>query len=883
MKRTINKEHTPMVKQYLKIKKDYPDTILLYRVGDFYETFFNDAIIASEVLNIALTSRGFDKNGKKIPLAGIPHHALDQYLYKFVQHGLKVAICEQTENPKFADGIVKRDVIRVATPGTFYDEKLVDEKSNINIVSFIKTQDKIYFSYCDLSTGEFHFSEVNNDFQYRKFLSVLTMLSPREIIIAESFYKKEFETDELLRSIKKSFPNTAFNFVNDWKLDIKYARSIIEEHLKVNSLKSSGFEFDDEIITAGGLLDYLMETQKNGLAHIRTITPRRKLDYMFLDLYTQLNLDLVPNGKNNGANLFDIIDNTKTPMGARLLKNRILRPLTNIEHIRERLDFIDELMDSDTLNIEKTLSEIKDIERITSKIALKTVKPPQFLTILYGVSKFSELKNFIEAFSSMIPVELNKKLNIIEKDIVQIKELIENSIAPEPPAVPGEKGIFKNGYNTELDDLRELQKNGKSIIKKYLNNIKNELNIPSIKLGYNKIYGYYFEISRTKLKEITLPEGLIRKQTLVSSERFITEELKKIEDDIINAEEKILSLEKELWEDFLIRFEDYFHAIIEYSSIVAELDFIISLKISAVKYNYMRPFVDNGNRIRIINGRHPIIEVQDLDEPFVPNDTDIDYESQVQIITGPNMSGKSTYLRQIATIVLMAQIGSFVPADEAHIGIIDRIFTRIGASDNLALGQSTFMVEMNEVANILNSCTDNSLILLDEIGRGTSTYDGLAIAWAVVEFLHNKKGQQSKTLFATHYHEMIKITNYLNRVKIFKVDVREYENRIIFLRKVVEGGTDKSYGIYVAELAGIPNEVIKRAKDILMDMQVEGKGKKILPKKNDYIQPALFSLNKSENQLNSLKKIKKIDINNIKPIEALNLLNELKKEMENEE
>ncbi len=885
-KKKKNNRETPMIKQYLDIKNNYKDTVLFYRVGDFYETFFDDAKTTSKVLNIALTSRGIDASGKKVPLAGIPYHAVDSYLYKMVAAGYKVGICEQIEDPKLAKGVVKRDVIRVVTPGTIVDDKAIDEKSNNNILSFFISDSLFYYSFCDVSTGEFHFSEIESGNDFRKFLSELLKISPKEIIVFEEYYRDYLENkNSIIKEIKKFFPNITINYVEKWKTVLSYNENILKDHLNVINLKSYGFEKNEEIITTGILLSYLQETQKSELSHIERITPQRNLDFMFLDLYTQLNLDLLPDSANKNANLFYILDTTNTPMGARLLKNRILQPLTDPEKIGRRLDIIDEFFALATFSIEKILDKIKDIERIISKISIGIIKPGEFNVLKEGLGAIPDISDFASKLKSSYGMDLYRQFMGIKKNVKTVFKKIEEAISENPPFASNEIGIFKDGYNKELDEIRNISKNGKKIIKEHFEKIKEKIGSQNIKLGYNKVFGYYFEITKAKLNEVKLPEEAIRKQTLVNSERFITVELKEIEEKILSVNDRLLAFERQLWNDFLDCFKPFYNSLMVYSRIIAELDYFISMKNNAIRYNYTRPVVNNGDLIRLKGSRHPVIEQQELGEPFIPNDITIDnQESQIQLITGPNMAGKSTFLRQVALIILMAQMGTYVPADEAYIGAVDRIFTRIGASDNLALGQSTFMVEMNEVANILNSATDKSFIILDEVGRGTSTYDGLSIAWAVVEYLHDTEGQRAKTLFATHYHELTKIAEYLKRVDVFKVDVEEYGDKIIFLRKVIKGSADKSYGIYVGELAGLPKEVIKRAEEILVDLEANSSEKIILKKRINYVQPSLFvmdGITKAEKYI--IEEIKALEVNNITPMDSLAILNKFKKSLKKNE
>ncbi|MCK4642011.1 DNA mismatch repair protein MutS [bacterium] len=869
-----------MIRQFLKIKEKYPDTILLYRVGDFYETFFEDARTASRVLNIALTSRGKSSNGESIPLAGIPYHALDSYLYKLVKAGHNAAVCEQVEDPKLAEGVVKRDVVRIVTPGTIIDDKVVDIKSNNNILSIVETDDSAYTAFCDISTGEFHFCTMKKDEFMRGVISHIIKISPSEVIVESSTYGSYLEGGaELLSSVKRLLPELAFNHIDDWKGDSRYCEDQLLSHLGINTLKASGFENEGEIRAAGILLSYLKETQKSNLLHIRRMTPQRELEHMFLDLYTQLNLDILP--ARGGPNLFDILDLNQTPMGSRLLKKRLMRPLLDVEAIQARLDIIEELTNIDTLELEETLKGIKDIERILSKISLGVVKPPELLVLRAGLEVFPQVSSFVGVLDSAQGKAMAADMEVSKSHIEKTSEFLLSAISDSPPVVSNDTGIFREGYDAELDHLRDISKNGKSIIKGILEELKAKLNVPGIKLGYNRIHGYYFELSKLKLNEIELPPEIIRKQTLVNSERFITPELKEREEEILTVDEKIKSRERTLWAEALSFFEPYYDELSKYCSVVGRIDIYTALKNCAQKYYFSRPGINDGDSIKIKGGRHPVIEQQDLGEPFIPNDLEMNNsDSQIHIITGPNMAGKSTFLRQIAVIVLMAQVGMFIPADEAHIGVVDRIFTRIGASDNLALGQSTFMVEMNEVANILSSATDRSLIILDEVGRGTSTYDGLSIAWAVIEFLHRKEGQQAKTLFATHYHEITRIGDYLDRVEIYKVDVKEYGEKIIFLRKLIKGSADKSYGIYVAKLAGIPEDVIERAGQILAQLEEGGSAKSISQAQRRFLQPSLFSTEMpDENETEVLRDLRELDQDAIAPIDALKLLSALKKKL----
>ncbi len=867
---------TPMIRQYLEIKKRYENAILLYRVGDFYETFFDDAKLASKLLNIALTSRGETQSGEKIPLAGVPYHALNYYLYKLVSAGHSVAICEQTENPKYAKGVVKRDVLRVVTPGTLIDERVIDGKSNNNILAYTEDGTFMYYAFCDISTGEFHFSETEKDPFFRKFLSDVIRIAPKEIIVSEDTYREYFEGKKCaLAEIKKILEKTAVNRVDDWKTFLKFNEEVLKGHLGINELRASGFEHSGEIISSGMLLTYLKETQKSDLAHIKRIKPQRHLGYMFLDLYTELNLDLLPDGTNRNANLFDIMDMTSTAMGGRLLKKRIMQPLLDTGEINERLIFVEELINADSFEIERILKDMKDIERIAAKASLNIIKPSELNVLKEALSVSDDFSGFFKDAGSGIGSELKELLQKNMGLLNDFAALVNKAISDEPPALISDTGIFKDAYDAKLDELRNLKKNGKSVIKEHLEEIKNSLGGANIKVGFNKILGYYFEVSRAKMKDMELPPDIVRKQTLVSSERFITEKLKTIEEDLLSVEEKLSERESLLWTEFLEKIKPFFPAVMEYASVIAELDFFISLKNIAKTYRYTKPKVTDSGMIAINGGRHPVIERQSLSEPFIPNDVIIDASRSIQIITGPNMSGKSTFLRQTALIVLMAQMGSFIPAESAEIGVVDRIFTRIGASDNLALGQSTFMVEMNEVANILNSCTDRSLILLDEIGRGTSTYDGLSLAWAVLEYLHDTEGQKAKTLFATHYHEISRITEYLERAEIYKVEVREFGDKIVFLRKVIKGSIDKSYGIYVAELAGIPPAVVERAKEILAELE-EQKGTARISRRIRFVQDKLFAkpqLDLSERK--ALEMMKNVDINAITPMEALKILNEI--------
>jgi DNA mismatch repair protein MutS len=860
------------MKQYQKIKTKHPDSILLFRMGDFFETFEDDAVKAAKVLGITLTKRAHGASAE-VPLAGFPHHALDSYLPKLVRAGYRVAICEQLEDPKFAKGIVKRDVIEVVTPGVAFSEKLLDHKSNNYLAAIYLKDDIAGVSFSDISTGEFYTTEVHE----KQLKETIESIAPSEILLSKrEMSKLEF----LLRQIPFKFTTTK---VDEWVYSYEYCFEILTMHFKTASLK--GFGLDNQsnaIIAAGVVFHYLQETQKSNLNHIRKISLYNSTDYMALDPSTKRNLEIISSisdGSRSGT-LISILDRTKTAMGGRLLKRWVTLPLKKIEPIKNRLEAVEEFFKSGKLRnaLIEELKEIGDLERIISKICTGRANPRDVINLKLSLMKIPLIKDHLKS----VVTSTLQKLRDSFVGLGYIVDKIDSTINEDTPLNIADGGVIKEGANAELDELRTLSTSGKDWIAKLQAQERERTQIPSLKVAYNKVFGYYIEISNTHKNKI--PEDYIRKQTLVNSERYITPGLKTYEEKILNAEEKIYKLESELFNELRLLISEEAEKIQKNAQLIAMIDCFINFAELAIENNYSKPEINNNDIIQIKNGRHPVVEkILPYGEKFTPNDTFIDNaKNQIMIITGPNMSGKSVYLRQVGLIVLLAQIGSFVPAESAMIGLVDKIFTRVGASDNLASGESTFLVEMHEAANIVNNATPQSLILLDEVGRGTSTFDGLSIAWALTEYLHENLNVCAKTLFATHYHELNELSNTYPRIVNYKVDVREVGNKVIFLHKVLAGSADHSYGIQVAEMAGLPTSITKRAKQILKNLESKEltpmEARRIKPAEKsveDETQFALFEVKDDELR----KVIDEIDVEKLTPLEALNKLDELKKKV----
>ena len=859
-----------MMEQYLSIKAKYQDMILLYRMGDFYETFFEDAKLISKTLGIALTKRAHGK-AADVPLAGFPYHALDNYLPKLVQAGHRVAICEQVEDPKLAKTVVKRDVVEVVTPGTALSEKLLDHKHNNFIAAVYLQGQNVGVSYGDFSTGELYISEI----ALENLLNYLQEISPKEILLPAGMYEQ----------LRHSFDNKIAAIttkIDDWIFTYKFAYELLTSHFRTPNLKGFGAEdFQLGIVAAGAILHYSKDNFQNDLQHVRTLSVISANDFMILDSSTRRNLEITSPivGQDTQGTLLSILDHSITPMGGRLMKHIITHPLISKVRIQNRLDRVETFFEDDVLRkqLREYLENISDLERLVGRIATGRASPRDLVTLKKALT-------FIKPIQELLRTQFHKTLQQFCDELESVEgvvRLIEDAIAENPPQNITEGSIIKDGYHAELDELRHISREGKGWIVNLQNHEKEKTGIPSLKIGYNKVFGYYFEV--TKVHQDKVPDYFIRKQTLVNAERYITPELKEFEDKVLGAEEKMAVLEYQLFQQIREEVAGWGKAIQKNARLIAELDFLSAFAHAAKLYGYVKPVIDENDVISIKNGRHPVVEqLLPPDEPFIENDTYSDNsDTQIMVITGPNMSGKSTYLRQVGLIVLLSQIGAFVPAESAQIGIVDRIFTRVGASDNLAFGESTFMVEMLEAANILNNATPRSLILLDEIGRGTSTFDGLSIAWAVTEYLHHSKKVAAKTLFATHYHELTELAMLYPRIKNFRVAVKEYADHVVFLRKIEEGGMDNSYGIYVAQMAGLPEAVIERAREVLQNLE----SNELTPNKTPRLARRRGGMQVDKNQLSLFNfakpsqvevELHKIDINTLTPIDALLKLKSLK-------
>ena len=876
-------EYTPMMQQYLETKKEYPDCILFYRLGDFYEMFFDDALTASKELEITLTGKNCGME-ERAPMCGVPYHAVEGYLNKLVQKGYKVAICEQMEDPKLTKGLVKREVVRIVTPGTNLDTNALDETKNNYIMCIVYTEDKYGISIADVTTGDYYMTEVDSE---RKLLDEISKFMPSEIICNESFYMSSVDLDDL----KNRLGITIYS-LDSWYFGDDTAVSTLLEHFKVASLAGLGLDgYDCGVIAAGALLKYLYETQKTTLEHLTQIQPYSTNRFMVIDSSTRRNLELVETlrEKQKRGSLLWVLDKTKTAMGARMLRSFIEQPLIEKEKIEERLDALEEL-NSHMITREELreyLNPVYDLERLIGKAVYQTANPRDLLAFKTSLKMLPPIKTLLGEFSSRLMKELDEQLDPLE----DLWELIENSIDEEAPISLRDGGMIKAGYDEEIDRLRNAKTEGKNWLAKLEEQEREKTGIKNLRIKYNKVFGYYLEVTNS-YKDL-VPEYYTRKQTLTNAERYITPELKELEDVILGAEDKLTALEYDIFCSVRRQIADEVVRIQHTAKAVATLDVMASLAWVAERNNYCRPKINEKGVIDIKNGRHPVVECMIQNDMFIANDTYLDNKSnRISIITGPNMAGKSTYMRQSALIVLMAQIGSFVPAESANIGIVDRIFTRVGASDDLASGQSTFMVEMTEVANILRNATSSSLLILDEIGRGTSTIDGLSIAWAVVEHISNPKLLGAKTLFATHYHELTELEGKLDNVNNYCIAVKEKGDDIVFLRKIVPGGADKSYGIQVAKLAGVPDIVINRAKEICEQLEQAdlsnitrnleiGNGKKAKKKKPDELDMAQISLFDTVKDDDIIDEIREMNLGNLTPIDALNKLYELQNKIKN--
>ncbi len=877
---------TPMMQQYMETKKQYTDCILFYRLGDFYEMFFEDAITASKELEITLTGKDCGLE-ERAPMCGVPHHAVDTYLNKLVSKGYKVAIGEQVEDPKLAKGIVKREVVRIVTPGTNLNVQALEETKNNYLMCIACFQNKIGLSISDVTTGDFYMTEVEG---LQKLQDEIYKYMPTEIICNDAFMMSGFDVEDLRNRL-----GMAVYSLEPWYFDDDGCKKCLMNHFKVNTLAGLGLEdFPAGMISAGAMMQYLLETQKTSLEHFTHITPYLASRYMLLDSSTRRNLELTETlrEKQKRGSLLWVLDKTKTAMGARQLRNDIEQPLINIEDINDRLDTVEQLCKNSVSRDEmrEYLSPIYDMERLLGKVSYKSANPRDLIAFANSMEMLPHIKTVLKEFDAKLLVEIEEQIDGLE-DLCQ---LIKAAICEEPPITIREGGIIRNGFDADIDMLRNAKTDGKTWLAQLEEEDRERTGIKNLKVKYNKVFGYYFEVTNS-YKDL-VPDDYIRKQTLVNAERYTTPKLKELEDTILNAEDKLNTLEYDLFCKIRDDIAGQLERIQKTAKAVARLDVFASLSTVAEQNHYVRPTLNEKGVIDIKDGRHPVVEKMIDHDMFVSNDTYLNNSNHcIAVITGPNMAGKSTYMRQSALIVLMAQLGSFVPAKSANIGIVDRIFTRVGASDDLASGQSTFMVEMNEVANILRNATSKSLLVLDEIGRGTSTFDGLSIAWAVIEHISNKRILGAKTLFATHYHELTELEGKMNNVNNYCIAVKEKGDDIVFLRKIVKGGADRSYGIQVAKLAGVPDMVIDRAKEIaeqlsdnditqkVQSIAVDNKGgerKKSRQPLDDITmgQMSLFDTVKDEDILQELKEI---DISNLTPMEAMNTLYRLQNKLNN--
>lgn len=876
-------EYTPMMQHYLKTHEEYKDCILFYRLGDFYEMFFDDAKVVSKELELTLTGKSCGAE-ERAPMCGIPYHAAETYLTRLVKKGYKVAICEQVEDPKLAKGMVKREVTRVVTPGTTLNAQALDETKNNYIMCIAYIGDHYGISSADITTGDYYVTEVDSE---RKLLDEVNKYQPTEIICNEAFYISGIDIDDM-----KNRMGIVVYSLDAWYFSDETAQMTLKDHFKVRDLEGLGLaDYDSGVIAAGALLKYLYETQKTTLSNLVAIHPYTTGKFMIIDSSTRRNLELVETlrEKQKRGSLLWVLDKTRTAMGARTLRSFVEQPLIERAEIEERYDAIDEFNTNAITReeIREYLNPVYDLERLITRVTYQTANPRDLIAFRNSIHMLPPIKTLMSDFQSPLLKRLYEQLDTLD----ELYELIERSIAEEPPLTLHDGGILKEGYNEEVDRLRKAKTDGKSWLADLEAKEREKTGIKNLKIKYNKVFGYYLEVTNS-FKDL-VPDYFTRKQTLANAERFITPELKELEDVILGAEDKLIVLEYELFREVRQKVADEVVRIQKTAKAVAQIDVFASLATVAEQNNYCRPKLNEKGLIDIKDGRHPVVERMIQNEMFVANDTYLDNGSnRVSIITGPNMAGKSTYMRQSALIVLMAQIGSFVPAKSAKIGIVDRIFTRVGASDDLASGQSTFMVEMSEVANILRNATSNSLLILDEIGRGTSTFDGLSIAWAVVEHISNPRLLGAKTLFATHYHELTELEGKLNSVNNYCIAVKEKGDDIVFLRKIVKGGADKSYGIQVAKLAGVPDNVIERAKEIVEELSnnditeivqnisAEGSSKRSRPKLDEVDLEQISLLDTMDNDT-ILNELKELDLSQMTPIEAMNKLYELQNKVKN--
>lgn len=876
-------EYTPMMQHYLKTHEEYKDCILFYRLGDFYEMFFDDAKVVSKELELTLTGKSCGAE-ERAPMCGIPYHAAETYLTRLVKKGYKVAICEQVEDPKLAKGMVKREVTRVVTPGTTLNAQALDETKNNYIMCIAYIGDHYGISSADITTGDYYVTEVDSE---RKLLDEVNKYQPTEIICNEAFYISGIDIDDM-----KNRMGIVIYSLDAWYFSDETAQMTLKDHFKVRDLEGLGLaDYDSGVVAAGALLKYLYETQKTTLSNLVAIHPYTTGKFMIIDSSTRRNLELVETlrEKQKRGSLLWVLDKTRTAMGARTLRSFVEQPLIERTEIEERYDAIDEFNTNAITReeIREYLNPVYDLERLITRVTYQTANPRDLIAFRNSIHMLPPIKTLMSDFQSPLLKRLYEQLDTLD----ELYELIERSIAEEPPLTLHDGGILKEGYNEEVDRLRKAKTDGKSWLADLEAKEREKTGIKNLKIKYNKVFGYYLEVTNS-FKDL-VPDYFTRKQTLANAERFITPELKELEDVILGAEDKLIVLEYELFREVRQKVADEVVRIQKTAKAVAQIDVFASLATVAEQNNYCRPKLNEKGLIDIKGGRHPVVERMIQNEMFVANDTYLDNGSnRVSIITGPNMAGKSTYMRQSALIVLMAQIGSFVPAKSAKIGIVDRIFTRVGASDDLASGQSTFMVEMSEVANILRNATSNSLLILDEIGRGTSTFDGLSIAWAVVEHISNPRLLGAKTLFATHYHELTELEGKLNSVNNYCIAVKEKGDDIVFLRKIVKGGADKSYGIQVAKLAGVPDNVIERAKEIVEELSnnditeivqnisAEGSSKRSKPKLDEVDLEQISLLDTMDNDT-ILNELKELDLGQMTPIEAMNKLYELQNKVKN--